>query len=110
MGGPVRWWCSVVVFHVSETDCKVTKNKRHPQPQKIFFLLFFRCIVIRKTNDKSKTTEHPKSKNKFAYIIRYQKKLQKISKKICRVNFLLYLCTSETKNNREDENKFLHDP
>ena len=38
--------------------------------------------------------------NKFAYIIRYQNFLQKISKKICKFIFLLYICTSETKNKR----------
>ena len=37
-----------------KTDCKVTKNKRTPQPQKIFFLLFLLFIVICKQKQKSK--------------------------------------------------------
>ena len=51
-----------------------------------------------------------KKQTKICIYIRYRKKTEKKLKKICKVVFLLYLCTSETKNNREHENKFLHDP
>lgn len=51
-----------------------------------------------------------KKQTNFAIYIRYENFLQKKLKKICKVIFLLYLCTSETKNKREYENKFLHDP
>ena len=80
---------------------KVTDNKRTQQQKNIFAKLFFCRIVICKQKQKSKLN--------FAIYIRYEKFLQKYQKKICKVNFLLYLCTRNKKQQHHENSYYLRD-
>lgn len=83
LGGSVLWACFPVSKPLQSNGKQTTPTTGKTLAG--YFLLFY-CDM--KNKRQKQKTEHQKSKNKFAYIIRYRKFLQKISKKICKVIFL----------------------
>ena len=95
MGGPV-WACFVGLFlwvcFPSQKQLQSNEKQTTTTTAKDIFFIVFSVYRDMKTKAKKQI--------KFCYIYKVSKKLQKKLKKICKVIFLLYLCTSETKNKR----------